>query len=65
MSRHLIIMAAGTGGHIMPGLAVAREMQKRGWSVSWLGKIHSFRPAIFPWTVSDFRACVAKVLGTL
>lgn len=34
---HLVIMAAGTGGHIMPGLAVAREMQSRGWTVSWLG----------------------------
>ena len=34
---HLVIMAAGTGGHIVPGLAVAREMQARGWSVSWLG----------------------------
>jgi UDP-N-acetylglucosamine--N-acetylmuramyl-(pentapeptide) pyrophosphoryl-undecaprenol N-acetylglucosamine transferase len=37
MSGHLVIMAAGTGGHIMPGLAVAEEMQKRGWTVSWLG----------------------------
>jgi UDP-N-acetylglucosamine--N-acetylmuramyl-(pentapeptide) pyrophosphoryl-undecaprenol N-acetylglucosamine transferase len=35
--RHLVIMAAGTGGHIFPGLAVAREVQRRGWSVSWLG----------------------------
>jgi UDP-N-acetylglucosamine--N-acetylmuramyl-(pentapeptide) pyrophosphoryl-undecaprenol N-acetylglucosamine transferase len=34
MSR-LVIMAAGTGGHVIPGLAVAREMQRRGWSVSW------------------------------
>ncbi|MEF7614858.1 undecaprenyldiphospho-muramoylpentapeptide beta-N-acetylglucosaminyltransferase [Aquincola sp. MAHUQ-54] len=34
---HLVIMAAGTGGHIIPGLAVAREMQARGWTVSWLG----------------------------
>ena len=34
---HLVVMAAGTGGHIVPGLAVAREMQSRGWSVSWLG----------------------------
>ncbi len=34
---HLVIMAAGTGGHVMPGLAVARELQRRGWSVSWLG----------------------------
>jgi UDP-N-acetylglucosamine--N-acetylmuramyl-(pentapeptide) pyrophosphoryl-undecaprenol N-acetylglucosamine transferase len=34
---HLVIMAAGTGGNIIPGLAVAGEMQRRGWSVSWLG----------------------------
>ncbi len=36
-SKHLIVMAAGTGGHVIPGLAVAREMQSRGWTVSWLG----------------------------
>lgn len=37
MSKHLVIMAAGTGGHIIPGLAVAEEMTRRGWSVSWIG----------------------------
>ena len=35
--KHLVVMAAGTGGHVIPGLAVAAEMQQRGWSVSWLG----------------------------
>ena len=35
--KHLLVMAAGTGGHVIPGLAVATEMQRRGWSVSWLG----------------------------
>ena len=35
--KHLLVMAAGTGGHVIPGLAVAHEMQSRGWSVSWLG----------------------------
>lgn len=34
---HLLVVAAGTGGHVMPGLAVAREMRSRGWTVSWLG----------------------------
>lgn len=35
--RTLLIMAGGTGGHIMPGLAVAHEMRRRGWNVVWLG----------------------------
>jgi UDP-N-acetylglucosamine--N-acetylmuramyl-(pentapeptide) pyrophosphoryl-undecaprenol N-acetylglucosamine transferase len=41
-------MAAGTGGHIMPGLAVAREMQSRGWSVSWLGTSHGMENQLVP-----------------
>ncbi len=48
MSRHLVIMAAGTGGHIMPGLAVAQEMQRRGWSVSWLGTTHGMENRLVP-----------------
>lgn len=36
-ARHLLVVAAGTGGHVMPGLAVADELRQRGWSVSWLG----------------------------
>ena len=46
--KHLVIMAAGTGGHIMPGLAVAREMQGRGWSVSWLGTAHGMENKLVP-----------------
>ncbi|HET6789229.1 MAG TPA: undecaprenyldiphospho-muramoylpentapeptide beta-N-acetylglucosaminyltransferase, partial [Aquabacterium sp.] len=48
MSHHLLIMAAGTGGHIMPGLAVAREMQARGWTVSWLGTREGMENRLVP-----------------
>ncbi|MDE2432735.1 MAG: undecaprenyldiphospho-muramoylpentapeptide beta-N-acetylglucosaminyltransferase [Burkholderiales bacterium] len=48
MSKHLVIMAAGTGGHIMPGLAVADEMKKRGWTVSWLGTEQGMENRLVP-----------------
>jgi UDP-N-acetylglucosamine--N-acetylmuramyl-(pentapeptide) pyrophosphoryl-undecaprenol N-acetylglucosamine transferase len=35
--RTIMIMAGGTGGHVIPGLAVASEMQRRAWNVVWLG----------------------------
>jgi UDP-N-acetylglucosamine--N-acetylmuramyl-(pentapeptide) pyrophosphoryl-undecaprenol N-acetylglucosamine transferase len=41
-------MAAGTGGHIMPGLAVAREVRSRGWTVSWLGTSHGMENRLVP-----------------
>ncbi len=37
MSAHVLIMAAGTGGHIFPGLSVAECLQQKGARVTWLG----------------------------
>ena len=46
--KHLVVMAAGTGGHVIPGLAVAREMQSRGWTVSWLGTRQGIENKLVP-----------------
>ena len=48
MSKTLLIMAAGTGGHIMPGLAVAETMRSRGWQVQWLGTSHGMENWLVP-----------------
>ncbi|MDO9314421.1 MAG: undecaprenyldiphospho-muramoylpentapeptide beta-N-acetylglucosaminyltransferase [Burkholderiaceae bacterium] len=47
-SKHLIVIAAGTGGHVIPGLAVAKEMQHRGWTVSWLGTTAGMENKLVP-----------------
>lgn len=46
--KRLMIMAAGTGGHIFPGLAIADTMRVRGWQVSWLGTTHGMECEIVP-----------------
>lgn len=46
--RTLLIMAGGTGGHIMPGLAVAHEMRARGWTVAWLGNPDKMEGRLVP-----------------
>lgn len=46
--HHLVVMAAGTGGHVIPGLAVAREMLARGWTVSWLGTASGMENRLVP-----------------
>ena len=48
MSRTILIMAGGTGGHVMPALAVADHMRQAGWHVVWLGSKDGMEATLVP-----------------
>lgn len=67
---HLTVVAAGTAGHVMPGLAVAEALRARGWSVSWLGTRAGMERALveprgIAFEAVDFAGLRGKGLWTL
>ena len=47
-NTRILIMAGGTGGHVFPALAVARELKARGAEVSWLGTHRGLEAEVVP-----------------
>ena len=47
-TRRFAILAGGTGGHIFPALAVAREMIERGYQVHWFGTDRGLEARVVP-----------------
>ena len=44
----LLVMAGGTGGHIFPGIAVAKALEAEGWDIHWLGTAKRMEADIVP-----------------
>lgn len=48
MTKRLLVMAGGTGGHVFPGLAVAAELAAQNWQIHWLGTAGRMEAQIVP-----------------
>ena len=48
MTRPVLIMAGGTGGHVFPALALARLLRSRSYEVVWLGTRRGLEARIVP-----------------
>ena len=48
MSKKILIMAGGTGGHIFPALAIAKELKERDAEVEWLGSKNAMESKLVP-----------------
>lgn len=47
-SKKILIMAGGTGGHVFPALALAKELRLRGCEVQWLGTSKGIEARLVP-----------------
>ena len=61
MRGNILIMAAGTGGHVFPALACAEEFKARGYQVHWLGAGRGIENELVP--AAGFTLHTLKVDG--
>ncbi|WP_434340348.1 undecaprenyldiphospho-muramoylpentapeptide beta-N-acetylglucosaminyltransferase [Motilimonas cestriensis] len=47
-NKTLLVMAGGTGGHVFPGIAVAKELAQQGWRIHWLGTADRMEAQLVP-----------------
>ncbi len=46
--KRLLVMAGGTGGHVFPGISVAKLLQLEGFEVRWLGTADRMEAQLVP-----------------
>lgn len=54
-TRHVLIAAGGTGGHVIPGVEVAKELREHGWECVFVGTSRGFENQLVPAAGFDLR----------
>lgn len=58
----ILIMAAGTGGHVFPALSIAQKLREKGVRAEWLGTTHGMENALLADTDITIHAIAVKGL---
>lgn len=61
-TKKYVIMAGGTGGHVIPGIALAKELIQQGHQVSWIGTSSGIEAQLVPAQQIAFYAIDIKSL---
>lgn len=59
--RHILMLAGGTGGHVFPALALAKELAARGCTLDWVGSRRGLEARVLAGT--PFTLHTLPVLG--
>ncbi len=61
--KNIVITAGGTGGHIYPGLAIAKELIQRGYLISWIGSEVGLEKKLVPEAGIGIESDFLKIAG--
>lgn len=55
-----VFAGGGSGGHVFPGLAVARELEERGWRAAWIGSRHGMESRLLEERGVEYHGLAAR-----